>query len=481
MIESWIYILKCQNDKWYIGRTDNLESRLRQHYDGEGSAWTKLYKPIQLVEKFQGDNFDEDKYTLKYMSKYGIQNVRGASYVQIELDKNDIDSIEKRLRGISDKCFNCGGNHFIKDCNKKENKEEIKGESNQILTLSNCQYIIKGKVPKKCDKICNGGGEIDGLNYCLVHFKVLSEQIKDLSPLGEQIKDSLPLGEIEESKENESKNIREEINTTGIILVCSPENYYTIKLENREKIYKFKTDLKLSVNNKIQIKGTINNDEIISTKIYILNPNKNIEVFHVKILNKINESIYIVQGMKSETIFIFENLGDFHLFDYKLNLYCIKDKKSTYPTIKVNSIIQSVGYITGIENNNLIINIDSIVSINDLTINVGHILSKESNWYIMNKHKDNFYTIKTTNKNIETFAYIQTNKNYNIGEILVGDYGCFDHLYGLYKYKEYIPQIPQQREEYYRYNRYGCCYNCGRDSHYANECYASHDIHGRKL
>ena len=33
----------------------------------------KKYKPIELIEVFESfDTFDEDKYTLDYMSKFGI-------------------------------------------------------------------------------------------------------------------------------------------------------------------------------------------------------------------------------------------------------------------------------------------------------------------------------------------------------------------------------------------------------------------------
>lgn len=123
MTEIITYVLKCENNKWYIGRTNNLEKRIQCHFDGKGSEWTRLHKPIDVVETIHGDIFDEDKYTLKYMSQYDIDNVRGACYSEVVLDKNDIISIQKRLRGVSDKCFICGDNHFVKDCKYKNNIE----------------------------------------------------------------------------------------------------------------------------------------------------------------------------------------------------------------------------------------------------------------------------------------------------------------------------------------------------------------------
>ena len=36
-----IYILKLKNNKYYIGKTNNPQFRLTQHFDSNGSAWTK--------------------------------------------------------------------------------------------------------------------------------------------------------------------------------------------------------------------------------------------------------------------------------------------------------------------------------------------------------------------------------------------------------------------------------------------------------
>ena len=42
----------------------------------------KKYKPIKVIELIEGDELDEEKYTLKYMEKYGINNVLGRSFVK---------------------------------------------------------------------------------------------------------------------------------------------------------------------------------------------------------------------------------------------------------------------------------------------------------------------------------------------------------------------------------------------------------------
>ena len=45
----YIYILKCADDSYYIGHTDNLEKRLSEHYDGYACLYTKSRLPVKLV------------------------------------------------------------------------------------------------------------------------------------------------------------------------------------------------------------------------------------------------------------------------------------------------------------------------------------------------------------------------------------------------------------------------------------------------
>ena len=82
----YIYILKLINDKYYVGKSNNPSIRLESHFSSNGSVWTQKYKPLEVIEVIPDcDNYDEDKYTLKMMNKYGILNVRGGSFCQINL------------------------------------------------------------------------------------------------------------------------------------------------------------------------------------------------------------------------------------------------------------------------------------------------------------------------------------------------------------------------------------------------------------
>ena len=100
-----IYILKLREGKYYIGKTKNVEKRFNEHIAGNGSGWTKKYKPISLIKSIVSTSyFDEDKYVKEYMAKYGIENVRGGTYSNINLDANCISVLEKEIRHSKNLC-----------------------------------------------------------------------------------------------------------------------------------------------------------------------------------------------------------------------------------------------------------------------------------------------------------------------------------------------------------------------------------------
>jgi putative endonuclease len=47
---SWVvYILKCRDNSLYTGITNNLESRLLAHEEGQGAKYTKGRGPFKVV------------------------------------------------------------------------------------------------------------------------------------------------------------------------------------------------------------------------------------------------------------------------------------------------------------------------------------------------------------------------------------------------------------------------------------------------
>ena len=137
MSNTNIYVLHLEGGRYYIGKSDNVMNRYKQHMNGSGSAWTRKYKPISLEKTIENvSSFEEDKITKEYMSKYGIDRVRGGSYVEIELDDFQKETLNREIWGAKDLCTQCGRKgHWVKDCNAKTdisgNKIEYEEDSDE--------------------------------------------------------------------------------------------------------------------------------------------------------------------------------------------------------------------------------------------------------------------------------------------------------------------------------------------------------------
>ena len=122
----YIYVIELEKGKYYVGKTTNPDFRLEMHFASSGSAWTKKYKPVNVLQIIPNcDNYDEDKYTIQYMEKYGINNVRGGSFCEIRLSDSNIVTLRQIITSVTDKCYICGNNgHYAKECMTVSVKKE---------------------------------------------------------------------------------------------------------------------------------------------------------------------------------------------------------------------------------------------------------------------------------------------------------------------------------------------------------------------
>lgn len=47
----FVYILRCIDGSYYIGSTNNVAKRVKEHLDGKGGRYTRSHKPEKLIYK----------------------------------------------------------------------------------------------------------------------------------------------------------------------------------------------------------------------------------------------------------------------------------------------------------------------------------------------------------------------------------------------------------------------------------------------
>ena len=85
-MDTFVYVLKLEDECWYVGYSTQIIHRLRQHFSGLGAKWTQMHKPIKLFCLYPVVDVEEAKklekiVTSEYVSKYGQDAIRGTPTV----------------------------------------------------------------------------------------------------------------------------------------------------------------------------------------------------------------------------------------------------------------------------------------------------------------------------------------------------------------------------------------------------------------
>ncbi len=82
-----VYVLKCENNTFYVGITQNVKKRIVDHITGKGSDFTNKNKPIRVIKKIKTFTDEkglatvfENNVVLEYANKYGVKSVGGGSF-----------------------------------------------------------------------------------------------------------------------------------------------------------------------------------------------------------------------------------------------------------------------------------------------------------------------------------------------------------------------------------------------------------------
>ena len=156
----WIYILKCEQDIFYVGQTSRLFRRFWEHERGEGGINTSIYKPLSILAVYKlnvlGNFFNYNHYVSRSYNNYDFylyfnslqfldKRNKNMSYNKLKLENNIAECMMVHL----DNWEKVRGGRYIR-FDIKYNRPINKYLENLPLCKCNLPCDIKYNSDKKC-------------------------------------------------------------------------------------------------------------------------------------------------------------------------------------------------------------------------------------------------------------------------------------------------------------------------------------------
>lgn len=123
LMNLYFYLVYLGNDKYYVLLSENENFVLDDLYGNTALMepmpdWLLINKPIKVLERIPyTGNFSLNDHVVLYMEKYGIDKVRGGTYIDVVLTFNQKKAIEENVDNVSRKYVQ------LKPKKKKEKKK----------------------------------------------------------------------------------------------------------------------------------------------------------------------------------------------------------------------------------------------------------------------------------------------------------------------------------------------------------------------
>jgi len=88
-----LYVLELAGGKFYVGQAKDPDRRIRKHFNGSGSQWTRMHRPVREVSRellagvdYRAGEIAENTLVVQLMRLHGYQNVRGGFFTSISAE-----------------------------------------------------------------------------------------------------------------------------------------------------------------------------------------------------------------------------------------------------------------------------------------------------------------------------------------------------------------------------------------------------------
>lgn len=133
--KTGVYVLKLDNDKYYVGQTNQyISTRIDEHK--KRGRWSATFVKANTTENsafeylqpksYYPDDYNrwEEEETYHAMLTFGFNNVRGYVFAQLILDKVRWTCVKIMLNGRLSACYKCGEKgHLMQSCKNPHKKK----------------------------------------------------------------------------------------------------------------------------------------------------------------------------------------------------------------------------------------------------------------------------------------------------------------------------------------------------------------------